>query len=162
PQAPLDLDGEVDVPGRVDDVDPVLAPEAGGRGGGDGDAALLLLLHPVHLGGPLVDLAHLPRDARIEEDPLGGRGLPRVDVRHDPDVPDLRYGRCPSHDCRVAFPTLSRFPSTGTIHVARRRNPSGPPLCQRVKELKVPRNLGENREITSGNARTPCWRPPSC
>ena len=30
-QAALDLDREVDVAGRVDDVDPVLAPEAGGR-----------------------------------------------------------------------------------------------------------------------------------
>jgi hypothetical protein len=70
----------------------VVAPEAGGRRGGDGDAALLLLLHPVHLGGALVHLAHLARDARVEQDPFGGRGLSRVDVRHDPDVADLRYG----------------------------------------------------------------------
>jgi hypothetical protein len=48
--------------------------------------ALLLLLHPVHLGRALVDLAHLVRDARVVEDALGGRGLPRIDVRHDPDV----------------------------------------------------------------------------
>ena len=31
-QRPLDLDGEVDVAGRVDDVDPAVAPLAGGRG----------------------------------------------------------------------------------------------------------------------------------
>ncbi len=92
-QAALDFDREVDVSGGVDDVDPVLAPKAGGRGRGDGDPALLLLLHPVHLRGPLVHLAHFARHARIEEDPLGGRGLPRVDVRHDSDVPDQRYGR---------------------------------------------------------------------
>src|SRR5262249_29384851 len=90
-QAALDLDREVDVPGRVDDVDAVLAPEAGRRGGGDRDAALLLLLHPVHLGRALVDLAHLVRDARVVEDTLGGRGLPRIDVRHDPDVSGLGY-----------------------------------------------------------------------
>ena len=47
----LDLEGEVDVAGRVDDVDAVARPLAGGRGRGDGDAALLLLLHPVHGGG---------------------------------------------------------------------------------------------------------------
>jgi len=34
-QRTLDLDGEVDVPRRVDDVDPVVPPEAGGGGGGD-------------------------------------------------------------------------------------------------------------------------------
>ena len=32
-QRALDLDGEVDVAGRVDDVDAVVAPAAGGRGG---------------------------------------------------------------------------------------------------------------------------------
>jgi hypothetical protein len=37
----LDLGGEVHVPGRVDDVDPVVVPVARRRGGGDRDAALL-------------------------------------------------------------------------------------------------------------------------
>src|SRR5207302_8818303 len=45
-QRALHLDGEVHVPGRVDDVDAVLLaaarPEGGGGGGRDGDAALLL------------------------------------------------------------------------------------------------------------------------
>jgi len=48
-----------------------------------------LLLHPVHGGRALVDLTDLVVDARVEQDPLGGRGLARVDVRHDPDVADL-------------------------------------------------------------------------
>ena len=74
-------------PGRVDDVDAGVAPEAGGRGRGDGDAALLLLLHPVHRRGALVDLADLVVHARVEQDPLGRRGFTRIDVRHDPDVP---------------------------------------------------------------------------
>src|SRR5690606_39228866 len=52
----LDLDGEVDVARRVDDVHAELLaaegtrgrlPEAGGRRRGDGDATLLLLLHVV-------------------------------------------------------------------------------------------------------------------
>ncbi len=63
-QRALDLDGEVHVAGRVDDVDAVALPLAGRRGGGDRDAALLLLLHPVHDGGALVDLAHLVGAAR--------------------------------------------------------------------------------------------------
>ena len=88
-QRALDLDREVDVAGRVDDVDPVVLPLAGGRGGGDRDPALLLLLHPVHDGGALVDLAHLVRAAGVVEDALRRRRLTGVDVRHDPDVAGL-------------------------------------------------------------------------
>ena len=87
PEAALHLHCEVHMPGRIDDVDTVAAP-LGCRGGrGDGDPALLLLDHPVHGRGALVDLAH-PVDAPgVEEDALGRRGLARVDVGHDPDVP---------------------------------------------------------------------------
>src|SRR3954470_13203196 len=88
-QRALDLDGEVDVAGRVDDVDAVVAPLAGGRGGRDRDAALLLLLHPVHRRGALVDLADLVGPPRVIEDALGRRRLARIDVGHDPDVPGL-------------------------------------------------------------------------
>ena len=96
-------------PGRVDDVDAVVAPEAGGRGGGDGDAALLLLLHPVHGGGALVDLADLVGDAGVEEDPLGGRGLAGIDVGHDADVAgalerDVWRERIPTFSDRVLAP----------------------------------------------------------
>ena len=85
-QAALDLDRKVHVPGRIDDVDTKIAPRRGRRSRGDGDAALLLLRHPVHHGGALVDLAHLVGAAGVVEDPLGRRGLARVDVGHDPDV----------------------------------------------------------------------------
>jgi hypothetical protein len=54
--------------------------------GRDRDAALLLLLHPVHRRRAVVDLAHLVVHAGVEQDPLGGRGLPGIDVRHDADV----------------------------------------------------------------------------
>ena len=59
------------------------------RRGGDRDAALLLLLHPVHDGVAVVDLADLVGEAGVEEDALGRRGLARVDVRHDADVAGL-------------------------------------------------------------------------
>ena len=85
-QRALDLDGEVDVAGRVDDVDAVVAPVARGRGGSDGDAALLLLGHPVHDGRALVNLPHLVGASGVIEDALGRRGLAGIDVGHDPDV----------------------------------------------------------------------------
>ena len=82
----LHLEREVDVARGVDDVDAVILPRAGGRRGGDGDAALLLLLHPVHGGGALVHLADLVGLAGVVEDALGRGGLAGVDVRHDADV----------------------------------------------------------------------------
>ena len=88
-QRALDLDGEVDVAGRVDDLDAVVLPVARGRGGGDRDAALLLLDHPVHGRRALVDLADLVRLARVEQDALGRRRLAGVDVGHDADVARL-------------------------------------------------------------------------
>jgi hypothetical protein len=61
PQGPLHLDGEIDVPGGVDDVDLVPLPLAEGGGRGDGDAALALQLHAVHEGPDAVlalDVVH--------------------------------------------------------------------------------------------------------
>ncbi len=86
----LDFDGEVDVSRRVDDVDAVLGtvarPERGGRGGRDRDAALLLLLHPIHRRGAFVHLADLVRLAGIVEDALGRSRLTGIDVGHDADI----------------------------------------------------------------------------
>src|SRR2546428_10117764 len=53
-QAPFDLDREVHVPGRIDDVDAMVAPERGRGGRGGPDPALLLLGHPVHCGRGLI------------------------------------------------------------------------------------------------------------
>ena len=92
PQAPLDLDGEVDVTGGVDDVDGVVVPDAGGGGRGDGDPPLLLLLHPVHRGCAFVDFADLVVATRVIEDALGQGGLARVDVSHDPDISGSAQG----------------------------------------------------------------------
>ena len=61
-------------------------PLAGGRGGGDRDAALLLLLHPVHRRRALVHLAELVGAPGVEQDALGRRRLAGVDVGHDADV----------------------------------------------------------------------------
>src|SRR5205814_935086 len=47
-QAAFDFNREIDVAGRVDNVDALVAPETRCGGAGDRDAAFLLLLHPVH------------------------------------------------------------------------------------------------------------------
>ena len=86
-KAPLDLDREVHVPGRIDDVDAMVAPERGRCRGRDGDPPLLLLGHPVHRGRALMDLAELVDLLRVEEDPLGDGRLAGVDMRDDSDVP---------------------------------------------------------------------------
>ena len=70
----------------------VVVPLRGRGGRGDRDAALLLLLHPVHDGRALMDLTHLVGAARVVEDSLGRRRLARIDVGHDPDVADLLEG----------------------------------------------------------------------
>jgi hypothetical protein len=92
------------VPRGIEDVDAVLGeaavhplPEAGSGGRRDGDAALLFLLHVVHDGRAVVDLADLVRDAGVEKDALGRGRLPRVDVRGDADVPIALDGRRACH-----------------------------------------------------------------
>ena len=147
-QGTLHLDGEVDVPGGVEDVDAMLGeglvhalPEAGGGGGGDGDAALLFLLHVVHHGRAVMHLADLVRDAGVEQDALGRRRLPRVDVRGDADVPIALDGRRACHD------SISLRLTSGSG-----RRPCWPPPCG-----ECPRASGRPRR---GSRRRPSARAP--
>ena len=101
----LDFNGEVHVAGGVDDVDAVFVelaghalPEAGGGSRGDGDAALLLLLHPVHRGGAVVHFTDLVVHTGVEQDAFGRRGLASVDVRGDADVAVALDGGLAGHD----------------------------------------------------------------
>jgi len=86
-QRSLHLGCEIDVAGRIYDVDANVTPGAGGRSGRDGDAALLFLLHPVHRRRALMDLSDAVRAACIEQDALRRSGLAGIDVGHDADVP---------------------------------------------------------------------------
>src|SRR5258706_749707 len=82
----LNLDGEVDVTGRVDDVDAVFFPVAGRRGGGDGDAAFLLLLHEIHGGGAVMDFADFVALAGIIKNALSRGRLAGIDMRGNADI----------------------------------------------------------------------------
>ena len=86
-ERPLHLDREINVPRRVDDVDLVVVPVDGGRGRGDRDAALALQVHVVHHGTLTLDFLDGMGAARVIQDPLGQRGLARIDVRRDSNVP---------------------------------------------------------------------------
>jgi hypothetical protein len=74
------------VAGGIDDIDGVAFPLAGGSSGGNGDATLALLVHPVHGGGAFVGFTHPVHAACIEEYSLGRCGFSRVNMGHDTDV----------------------------------------------------------------------------
>ena len=74
---------------RVNDVDSAILPSTCGGGGSDGDASLLLLLHPIHGGSSLVHLSDLVSLASVVKDTLGCGGFAGIDVSHDSDVPVL-------------------------------------------------------------------------
>ncbi len=104
-QRALDFDGEVNVARGIDDVEAVLGeglihalPEAGGRRRSDGDAALLLLLHPVHHSGAVMDFADLVADAGVEQDALRRGGLSGIDVSHDAEI-SVAFDGCGACHC---------------------------------------------------------------
>ena len=85
----LYLGRKVHVSGGVDDIDLIIAPVRRRRRALDGDAAFLLLRHPVHRRLAVVDFAYSMDFSRIKKDPLRRRRLSGVDVRHNPDIPHL-------------------------------------------------------------------------
>ena len=90
-KAAFDLDGEIDVPGCIDDVDVVVPPGGVGRGAGDGDAALAFELHRVHLGAHAIlaaDIVDRMHAVGVEEDPLRQGRLPTINMGGDPNVTD--------------------------------------------------------------------------
>ena len=118
-QRALDLDGEVDVAGRVDDVETLALPEAGRRRRGDGDAALLLLLHEVHGRGAVVHLADLVGLAGVEEDPLGRGRLAGIDVGHDAEIAVVLDPVGARHCPAVRSPTVVGEGPIGLCHLVR-------------------------------------------
>src|SRR5690606_6107356 len=87
-QGALYFDGEVNVAGGIDNVDPVLLvlllrtlPESGYSSGGKSDTTLLLLRHPVSGTVAVMGLTHLMVAAGVVEVRFGGWGFARIDVR---------------------------------------------------------------------------------
>ena len=83
----LDFRGKVHVARGIDNIDSDIAPGAGGSRGGDGDAALLLLLHPIHRRSAFMHFADAMGDPGVEQNPLRRCGLAGIDVGHDSDIP---------------------------------------------------------------------------
>ena len=92
PKRTLDFVGEVDVPRRVDQVDPVAVPAAAHGRGEDGDPAVALLGVEVGDGRAVVDLATLVGGPGDIQDPFGDGGLAGVDVGEDAQVADGGQG----------------------------------------------------------------------
>ena len=82
----LHFNGEVNVAGRVDNIDTVLFPETGGRSGGDGNPSLLLLRHPVHGGIAVVGFTDFMVYTRVKQNTLSGCRFTGVDVRHNTNI----------------------------------------------------------------------------
>ena len=112
PERPLHLDGEINVPGRVDDVDLRVVPVDRRRGRGDRDPSLLLQLHVVHHGTLTLDFLDHVGAARVIQDPLGERGLARVDVGRDADVA-IRCEGFPWSRCTLTLPPKGGTPLAG-------------------------------------------------
>jgi hypothetical protein len=74
----LDLNGKVDVTGRIDNVDVSIAPPGKGRGTLDGDALFAFEVHGIHLGTNSVLAAYVVDGvdpAGVEQDAFGEGGL---------------------------------------------------------------------------------------
>lgn len=64
-------------------------PESGGSSGDDRDTTFFLLLHPVHLGVAVVDVANLVGFACVEKNALTRCGFAGVDVSDNTNVSNL-------------------------------------------------------------------------
>src|SRR4029079_8693629 len=72
-QTAFDFRGEIDVAGRIDDVDLDVfrLPDTANRGRHNGDAALLLFRKVVGDGGAVVDVARIARRASVIKNTFG-------------------------------------------------------------------------------------------
>lgn len=90
-QSALHLHSEIHMTGRIDNVDIVALPHRVGGSRLDRNPALSLQLHRIHGGSHIVlslDFVHLFDATGVEQDALGQRRLPAVDMRRNTNVPD--------------------------------------------------------------------------
>src|SRR6185437_5130019 len=93
-QRPLHLDSEVNVTWGVDNINAMIGivafhslPETCSSGRSNGNATLLFLLHPIHSGGTVMDLAKLVRYTGIKQYTFCSRCLAGVNMRHYAYIP---------------------------------------------------------------------------
>ena len=98
------FDSEVNVPRGVDDVYAMrfillshTRPERSSRCGGNGDTTLLLLLHPVHSSGAVMNFTDFMVYTGVEQNTFGSSGFTGVDVCTDTDITVACNGCCTSH-----------------------------------------------------------------
>ena len=107
-QRALHLNGEVHVPGGVDDIDAMFVellihpgPKAGRGRRSNRNTPLLLLLHPVHDRRAFMHLTNLVGDTCVEQYALRGRGFSGIDVRHNTNVAIAFDGCFSRHGVRL-------------------------------------------------------------
>ncbi|MNC05490.1 hypothetical protein D3C75_529660 [compost metagenome] len=93
----FNLNREVNVTRGVDNIDAVTLPLAGSRGRRNRNAALLLLLHPVHGGRAFVHFTDLVCTTGVEQNTFGCGSLACIDMRHNPDVTCILQGELSCH-----------------------------------------------------------------
>jgi hypothetical protein len=93
-QGSLYLDSEVHMAWRINNIDAMLVvliihtlPEAGSSRRGNGDTPLLLLHHPIHYRGAIVNFPDSMGYPCIIKHAFRGSRLPGIDMRHDADIP---------------------------------------------------------------------------
>ena len=68
------------------------SPESGGGSGDDRYTPLFFLIHPVHLGIALVDIADFVGLTGVKEDSFGSGGLAGIDVRDNTRISNTIKG----------------------------------------------------------------------
>ncbi len=136
-QRTFHLVGEVHVPGRVDQIEPMTGPVTADGGREDGDPTVALLWIEVGDGRTVVNLALFVGGAGDVEDPLGESGLAGVDVGENAEIADTHDG------------SFFRFRSVVDVRPPGRRREN----CLAVRDVQ-PRWRGRGRaHQTRGSGR---------
>ena len=88
-QRAFDLGGEIDVAGRIDQVELVLFPVTGYRCSGDGNTTFTFFLIAVCDRIAIVHITDAMPPACAKQDAFGKRCLAGIDMRHDAEVSEL-------------------------------------------------------------------------
>ena len=151
-EAPFDLGGEVDMPGRVEQVEMPFLPLERDARGVDRDAAFLLLGIAVGLGRALVDSADAVLGAAEKQHLLRHRRLAGVDVRDDADI---------AKSFQIPLHAVSLVPrETAVLGLFRR---TGRSLAERIGKRRAEDSTRRplcRIAATTQSGRTPCWLRP--